>query len=235
MANGPRKERILTDPKFARTRENIAEFGGVALMVNSLHKTFKKVANLRDAESRTRTTKVLNNIKKLSEGIRGQRTIQLSKHRDLLKNMEMNSVTMLSDVLAARIIATHTAERTSASVTLQESSIREMVTAPSNGTHFRILHFLGAVADAVYDPVSSKYMASDLLFNTVSNVTFSDYLLATANQELAVTLETSLPNLPPPGENVSLIQGVGIIFYEQIGDIYYPFTENSAMKIIDVF
>lgn len=235
MANGPRKERIFTDPKFARTRENISEFNGLSVMVNSFRQTLKPVSNFIDGDLRKRTVRIFRTITKRSDGIRGQRPIQLSQHREQLKYLEINSLTALSDAMAARYATTHTQERTSASVTLQESSIREMITAPANGNFFRLVHLVGAIADTVYDETSSKYAPADLLFNTLSNVSFSDYLPSKAQQSLAVTLETSLPNLPPPGENVSVVQGLGIIFYEQIGSVYYPLAENSAMKIIDIF
>lgn len=235
MANGPSKQRILTHPKMARTRENISEFGGLAVMTKSFHDTLSKVSNLTDTNLRSRTAKVFRVITKRSAGIRGKRPLQVSQHRELLKNLEINSAAALADVLAARYTTTHTPERTSATVSLQEPSIREMVTAPPVATHFRLVHLLGAVADTVFDETLSKYTPADAFFNTMNVVDFSDYLPTGVNQELSVNIVTTLPNVQAPGDQVSMLQGLGIIFYEQIGDVYYPLAENSAMKIVDIF
>jgi hypothetical protein len=48
MAGGPTRERILNDPRFARTRENMSEFSGMAQAAASLTRIFAPVKNLGD-------------------------------------------------------------------------------------------------------------------------------------------------------------------------------------------
>src|SRR6187551_2063957 len=76
-AKGPSKERILTDPNFARTRENLSEFTGLALSVASFTKVFASVKNMKDGQLRTRLVKILRSIAKRNQGIRGQRSIEI--------------------------------------------------------------------------------------------------------------------------------------------------------------
>ena len=43
MSNGPEKERIMTDPAYKRTRENMQEFGGAATVGKAFRMCFAEV------------------------------------------------------------------------------------------------------------------------------------------------------------------------------------------------
>src|SRR6187549_3853749 len=72
QAGGVTKERIMTDPKFARTRENLSEFAGLNRAVSSFTQMLNVVKNYKDGTLRGRLSRILRSIIKQSEGLRGQ-------------------------------------------------------------------------------------------------------------------------------------------------------------------
>ncbi len=60
------KSRIMSDPNFQRTRDNMAEFGNVAQAGNVLRKSLRTAANdIQDGNVSTRLFSVLAGVKKL--------------------------------------------------------------------------------------------------------------------------------------------------------------------------
>ncbi|MBT1702845.1 hypothetical protein [Chryseosolibacter indicus] len=234
-ATGPSKERILTDPKFKRTRENLTEFQALGQASRVFKRALRPVSNFTDGDMRNRMMKVFRRINKLSEGPRGQRPVHFSQNRNVLKGLQLHPTNVFEDVCEARITVTHKADRTGCTVTIPSLQTGEMIKAPVNATHFRIAQLITAIPDIVYDTTSDKYKPSDVFFENLSEIKFSEYFTVSTTEPVTITLETLFVNVPPLPEHVSVLQGVGIIFYELVGDIQYPLNDGLAMSIADVF
>lgn len=234
-ASGPSKQRILTDPKFKRTRENLTEFQALGQASRVFKRALRPVSNFTDGEMRNRMMRVFRRINKLSEGPRGQRPVHFSQNRDVLKGLQLHSTNIFEDVCEARITVSHNADRTGGTVTIPSLQIGEMIKAPANATHFRMVQLISTIPDIVYDEVSSKYKPSDAFFENFAEIGFSEYVALRTAEPVTITLETLFANVPPLPEHVSVLRGVGILFYELVGDIQYPLTDGLAMSIADVF
>jgi hypothetical protein len=67
-AKGPSKNRIMTDAKFQRTRENMTEFSSIALAGKLFRKPLQPVAALTDSNLRHRLSKLFRGVLKRSDG-----------------------------------------------------------------------------------------------------------------------------------------------------------------------
>lgn len=235
MAKGPSRQRILTDPKFKRTRENLTEFTSLALARKLFRSSVRSVSNLTDGELHLRLSTVFRGMAKRSDGIRGQRPVAVSQNRDVLKNLELNTLYKFAAICPVRVTPAHPESRTSGSLAVQPFVPAEMITAQPTATHFRLVQLLSLMPDVVFRPESGKYESVDTFYDGLHEISFSDYVDVSSTQQVTLTLETSLGNAPPPGPNVSVMQGLGIIFYEQIGAIHYPLSQGNGMQLVDIF
>lgn len=234
QAGGVTRERIMSDPRFERTRENMGEFAGMIRAVSSFTQMLNVVKNFKDSTLRGKLSKVLRNIMVQSDGLRGQRSITLSKGRDLFKDMELNT-NQFGASFVAKVKPTHTAERTKATIALTNLDVNQVITPPLNATHFTLVQLVGVVSDMVFDPVTKVYKAVDVEHNTLNEVSSTDYLPVRNSEPIAITLETTLDTAAPLTDSVTVVQCLGIIFYTKTGTAYYPLNQGNAMKIVDVF
>ncbi len=232
-AGGPSKKRILTDPGFARTRENMSEFAGLAQASSSFSTIFAPVKNLRDQGLRGRASKVFRAMMKVDDAIRGQRKAMLTLHRSDLLGFELNGDSQLKSSFTAKFTATHSADRKTATLAIPDLRVNSMITAPLGATHFQLVQLVGALADTVYNVQTNTYEASDAVLNEVSSVTFSDYLSLGNADALPVNLQTVLPQ--DVNDKVSVVQAFGILFFTKNGIAYYPSQQGKAMQIVDVY
>jgi hypothetical protein len=153
----------------------------------------------------------------------------------VLKNLELNTHYKVAAICPVRVTPAHAENRASGSLVVQPFVPVEMITAQGTATHFRLVQLLGAMPDVVFRPESGKYESADTFYDGLNEISFSDYIDVTSTQQVTLTLETSLGNAPPPGPTVSVMQGLGIIFYEQIGTIHYPLSQGNGMQLVDIF
>ena len=78
MATGPDKDKIMSDPAYKRTRENMSEFGGSAKVGKALRKAFAEVIkNMGETYITGRITGLMKQINSLGAGNRGERTFEI--------------------------------------------------------------------------------------------------------------------------------------------------------------
>ncbi|MDE1208478.1 hypothetical protein LCI24_16925, partial [Tenacibaculum sp. LAR 2:5] len=112
MAGGPTKERIQSDPNFARTRENNTEFGGAAKVGKALRTALSGVLQIM-AGSRlaAQLTRIFKTINLKGAGVRGKRPITLSANKELLAGLDLNNKLSLTSVFTAPYTASINADR----------------------------------------------------------------------------------------------------------------------------
>lgn len=215
---GVSKQRILNDPNFVRTRENMAEFAHCA----TTGKLFRKAAaniikKVKDRRVTGRLTGVLAKIKNLdSTSARGERKVFIGlgdpASLSILKGFEFNSRSTLATTLSCDWeLDTATGE-----VVLPNFVPEEHLTPPMYATHIT---------------VSSAFMTHD--FETGA------YEVYTSNQQnlpidLTATTVTLTPSDVPSGSGVALYFLL-VEFFQEINAVQYPLKNGSfnALAIIE--
>jgi len=235
IANGPSKEKILKDPAFIRTRENNVEFGGSATVAKAFRLSLANVIlTMADARLASRLTKLFKEINLRGTGTRGQRPILLTSNEVLLLNFELNERHSLGSVFNAPFTRTNTPDRDQGDIVIASFIPDSFIDAPAGATHFRVVQALGVVSDYAYDPATTKYEPLDATTNMFGAVTYSP-VLALGSAPVSATLTSALAGSPTMTGDVSVLQCLGIEFFQRVGSTDYLLAQGNAMKIINVF
>lgn len=233
-SSGPSKSKIMSSPSYERTRQNLTEFSGVAQAAAAFNKCFNPVKFYRDGTFFRRVSKSLRAILRKAQEQVGQRSVRIAQQRLMLSNLGLNS-TELSSVFLANITHQHTAERNSAGVVTDPFKPALAVAAPATATHFQIVQFLTVVSDTIFQPETGEYKLANEALNGKSQAAHSDYYDVNSQEDLTITLNTDLPGAPVLGDDVTVVQCVGITFFDYAGGAYHQVHASKAMKVVDAF
>ncbi len=234
MANGPSKDRIAKDPAFKRTRENNKEFGGSAKVSKSFRQALGSV--LKDMAGRyltARLTKIFKLINLKANGVRGQRPIELSQYKDTLKNFDLDRNMSLSTVFSAPFTVTSTPDRSEVTLDVPNFVPDNFINAPAGATHFKLILALGTVSDFSYNNGTDDYEAISPGQNSLSALELST-VRPLGTTPSTFNLTATLNGAPALDTEVSAVVCLGIEFYQEVGGNYYAFSQDNAMKVIDV-
>lgn len=236
VAAGPSKERIATDANFRRTRENNKEFGGSAKAGRALRLSMGQLLQTMASSRLTaKLTAVFKSINlKATTGTRGKRPITLSANRAMLKNIEFNDKQSLSTVFTAPYTNVINAARNATTTTIPAFTPDANIKAPAGATHFRLISAIGVVSDYLHNDGTNSYEAASPTLDTLG-VSTASAILPLNTATTALTLTATLPGGPTMDAQSSVIQAIGIEFYQQVGTNFYLFAQDNAMKIVNVF
>lgn len=236
MVGGPTAEQVKTAPEFERTRENMNEFGGCAKAGKSVRTALSGLlTKMADSKVTGRLTSVMKKIN-LEDGTeaRGYRKVEISTQRTYLVGFEFDKKISLNTVFNAPYDVTHTAGRESADFVIAGFNPADLVTAPSGATHFRLINALAVVADFSYNAITGIYEPDDVTNNELNIVEYSAYIPLDAAYS-GSTLTATLPGTPTLGTNVTVIQCIGIEFFQEVNGSYYAFSSGNCLRIEDAF
>lgn len=235
MANGPSKERIASEPNFRRTRENNIEFGGAATVGKALRLSLAAaLQTMGEPRLAAKLTALFKEMNLHGPGARGQRAITPSTNAFMLTNFDFNSKTPLSSVFNAPFSVSNNAARDQGDITVPNFSPDSFIEAPQGATHFRILQALGVVSDYVFDPNTNRYEPLEPALNMIGDVTYST-TEALGATPVTFALTTSLPGTPTMTADASVVQCLGIEFFQRVGTVDYILAQGNAMKVVKVF
>ena len=101
-AGGADKKKILSDPNFVRTRENMQEFGAAAEIGTSFRRGFAEIIELiRTSPLSGKVTGMMKNINRAGEGLRGARNFEIIKNKQFIEGFELNQKVPLKSVFFA--------------------------------------------------------------------------------------------------------------------------------------
>lgn len=212
-------ERIASDPKFKRTRENMAEFGNAGQSGKTLRQSINLVLqNTKDARLVSRLCKTMMQVLKTDTvDKRGKRTVAAGDVTILI-GFEFNVNAILNTTLYAPY--TFTIDRATGvlSVTVPAFIPTSVIIAPEGATHFQLVS-----AGAAIDFTAQKY---------VSHTAASAILPWDEN----ATADITLANTVPAGSTLPLFLVLGIQFYQQVNADQYPLSNGSfnALSMIAV-
>lgn len=176
------KNRLATDPKFQRTRENGAEFGRAGKAGKLLRNAVKAVSQKSsDGRSVSRLTKrMMEVIKTDTVSRRGDRNV-VDGNIELLLGFQFNINAVLDSTFFVPFTAAIDRATGILSIDIAGFVPEKMVTKPEGATHFQIIS-AGAEVDfegTVY--VSSNSSSAELPWNNVATAPIALENVVTAN------------------------------------------------------
>lgn len=218
MKGGVDKARIMSDPNFQRTRENMSEFGSAIRKAKQLRQQMNNLARtVADKSMRNRLSSLVHRIQKAdATGERGQRMFK-DENAGMLKGFEFNVESSLKMLFAPELTPHY--DRVSGEVTLAIPAFRPVndVLLLDGATH---LQFTLAAARLGPEEVLPRPVIEQ-----------SDYIPligAYTGSSLQVTLEPDLDQV------VYIV--VGISMFQETNDGYYPLNNRvyNALTIVQV-
>jgi len=236
LAGGPTGEQIQNDDAFARTRENMSEFGGCASAAKSIRVALAQIIKqFSDSRLTGRLTAIMKqiNLEDITNA-RGERSIEISANQNVLSGLNFNENISLSGIFNAPYTLSNTPARDSATFTIPGFNPANLISAPSGATHFRLVSAIAVASDWQYNPATGKYEPTDPTLSELSNIQYSGYLDLNAAVPNTVITST-LPGSPTMTASVSVLNCIGIEFYQQVGPNYYLFASGNALRVDNLF
>ena len=236
MIGGPTGDQVLTAPEFERTRENMNEFGACAKAGKAVRTGLSQLMKqMADSQVTGRLTSIMKkiNLEDQTEA-RGYRKIEITSQRIYLKGFEFDKNTSFNGIFNAPYSLTHDVDRASGDFVIPNFNPMNLVNAPSGATHFRLITALSVVSDFEYNATTNSYEPMNPFLNEVNDIQYTDYL-DLFGQVPETTITATLPIGDLSLENTTVLQCIGIEFYQQVGVNYYLFASGNCLKIEDAF
>ena len=230
---GANRDLIMNNPTLARTRENMNEFGGCAVAVKSIRRGMLK---LLPEHSDTRfTSRLVKLIKMINlrdeEGKRGEKSILISLNKPMLKTLNLHEKRKIDFELKRCVKTSHPDLRNEATLTVNGLNPGPLL-VPGNAQYYRLVNHLSIVSDFVYVAEDKKYKPLSKLERTAAYV-YSDY--TPVNTPLSTELKTAFKAGTLLSDSDTVLQCVGIEFYNRAGAEGYVFYSTGTMLVYDVF
>ncbi len=236
MSGGPTDAQVKTAPEFERTRENMNEFGGCARAGKSVRVALSEVLNgMTDPQCTGRLTSLMKKIN-LEDGTeaRGVRKIEISTQRTYLYGFGFDKNISFSSVVYVPYSLTSSVDRLTSTLTTLAVNPTNSINAPIGATHFRFINAIGVVSDFAYNDATGTYEPSNPDLNELSSSIYGAYspLNAAYADE---TLACSLPPATVMTADISVLNCIGIEFYQEVNGNYYKFSSGNCLVIDNVY
>lgn len=212
-------ERIATDPAFARTRENGAEFGRAGKAGKVLRTALRSLLlNTADSRMLSRLNReMVKVIQADAVNPRGQRNV-IDGEAALLEGFEFNVNSKLSTSLFASYIATMNRVTGELSISIPSFIPSNLVAAPSGATHFKIIS-----AGTEIDFENKNYVVET---GSSGELVLDQNGTAVIDLQHQVTANSTKP----------LFLVLGIEFYQSVNGNMYPLKNGAfnALAIVKV-
>jgi len=212
-------DRIATDPKFKRTRENMTEFGSAGKAGKTLRDSISLLLkNAKDGRLISRLCKTMMQVLKADTvNKRGQRKVSAGDINRLV-GFEFNANAVLNTTLFAPYTTNMNRQSGALNITIPAFKPSSSVIAPEGATHFKFVSAGAAINfdTQVYTSGTSESAVLPWDENTTTDITLSN----------TVTAGSTLP----------LFLVLGIQFYQEVNGSQYALTNSSfnALSIVDL-
>lgn len=236
LKGGPTGDQVLTAPEFARTRENMSEFTACAMAGKAIRVGFASLMKqMSDSQLTGRLTGLMKKIN-LEDGseARGQRAILISQQSQYLKGLDFNKNKSLVRTLSAGYVITPEVDRSGSNLTFEDFLPANKVNSPAGTTHFRLINALAVVSDFAYNSQSGNYEPVESINNEKGAIAYSDYLDIKQPTGI-ITLDSAIVGLDNLGADSSVLNAVGIEFYQKVNNEYYLLNSGHSLQLVTVF
>jgi hypothetical protein len=212
-------QRISSDPAFARTRENNAEFGRAGKAAKVLRNAIRIL--LQDAKDRKvvgRTTQIMVKVVKAdSTSVRGLRNV-VDGEAELLTGFDFNINATLGSTFSAKYAASINRVTGVLEIVFPPFVPARDIAAPEGSTHYKLV-----TAGSEIDFEKNSFVTDD----SSSGILPLDNIATAA---LTLTNNVTANSIHP------LFLLLGIQFYQRVNGVDYPLKNGSfnALGIVDV-
>jgi hypothetical protein len=229
-ANG---DQIKNNVAFERTRENMSEFKGCGKVVKSIRLGLQQmIPEYTDTRFTGRLVKLVKMINLKDEvGMRGKRAIRISLNRPILKTLNLHEKRKIDYELKRCIKCSHPESRTEVTITVNGFN-PDPEFVPGNPQYYRLINHLNIISDYVYSENMRSYEPLSPVNGQRAHV-YSEYI--PINTPLTVALKASFPYGTVLTESDTVLQCVGIEFYNRSGSDGYILYSRGSMLVYDVF
>ncbi|MDP4267653.1 MAG: hypothetical protein Q8880_09500 [Bacteroidota bacterium] len=230
------KEKIETAESMKRTRENDTEMGGAGTVTKATRRGFSTfVKYMTDRKFTGRLTKALHEILILADGVRGERPLNISEHKELLADFDFNCKCPMGSVFQVPFNLSISPDRLTSTLTLQTFNPKDDLYVPQGASHVRFINAVNVVSNYQYDATAKKYYPTDSVNNMLFARTYSDYIPVNSPVLAPTVITATISGTPVLGADVSVVNAIGIEFSQEVNLVQYLFAQNNAMMIRSVF
>ena len=234
---GPSSERVKNDANFQRTRENGVEFGGGSTAGKHIRLMLRAQATGSQLTVHSDINACLRSLIPLdTTSARGKRHLLISRDRQALEGMPLNTGDLFDAVVRATVTCEPSRETCSARVDIPalipDNNLRLAVALPV----YRIVATLIYVPDFFYAGPDKKYEpAPGHITKDIVMAETPWYPAMEGSPATTLDLQLKMP-LPPPDEHYSLLVAIAI----HQGDVYRGMRvakveRAGAAKVLRVF
>lgn len=237
LKGGATGDQIKNDSAFVRTRENMNEFGGCAVVGKSLRTGLAQIMKqMSDPQLTGRLTGIMKkiNLEDQSEA-RGYRAVLVSSQPQYLLGLNFNRNSSFEGLFTASAETLANNDRNAVTLSVEPFNTLSNVNAPAGATHFRLVNAITVLSDFAYNATTKVYEPIEPQLNETSKITYSEYIELGTSVAAPLSVVSTLPGTPVMTADVSLISCVGIEFYQKVGENYYRFNEGNSLKIKSIF
>lgn len=217
--NGVSKERIMKDPAYARTRENLAEFGNAAKSGKMLRRSIVSLMNdAKDNRVTSRLTQVMNKVKNDDlTSARGERNVATGiltpQGKAWLVGFNFNKRAILESVLQAD----YTLNTTTGEVIIADLNPIQQLEVPEGANH---VDFSSGFLNLDFSTGDKELQLSNIV-NLPIDATISTVTLTPVAVPAGV------------GQNSFYLK---VAFYQEINGVQYPLNNGAfnALQLIDI-
>ncbi|MFD1315490.1 hypothetical protein [Namhaeicola litoreus] len=232
-AGGADRKRILKEPNFVRTRENMQEFGASAVMGRSFRNGFLPVSKLiRTTSLSGKVTGIMKRINKAGAGVRGSRSFEIIKNKTCLEGFELNQKVALSSVFYPPYPMPEL-NSTRNLITWQVPPFHPTIyiSGPHRASHFQVLLHAFVLSDYVFDKDVEKYLFVGDKYHEFRGTSYSSVLSSRSHLTETINLSIQLGE-PELSNSAALVVSIGILFFEEVNGKPLLISGQNSMKVV---
>jgi len=195
--NGPSKKKIMNDPHFARTRENIREFGACSACSGRFRTEIRKVIPGRNIPCHNQLIVALKQVlKSNSSGERGKRAFLFSEHANRLVGIELVPNQPLYDALSVTPTIEISENEGSIAFALRGFNARSHLKNRNTFRYFRFIAIVLEMPDFSYIENRKTYSYAGDEEPLASNAYSEWFSYGDKNQEISLQVQISAMTTP---------------------------------------
>jgi hypothetical protein len=230
------KERIMNDPNYRRTRENMQEFGASATLGKAFRLGFAGISKeVRTLSITGRVTGMMKRINRIGSGNRGERSFEILPNKQILEGFDFNRKLPLDNVFYppydAPVIDSN---RSVVTWTVPDFNTQNYIRIPNGASHAKLVLHATILSDFIFDTSDGAYQFVHPEENTRNTTAMSsEFALAgDVGSDISLTADLGLTSALPVTAGVLI--STGILFYQQINGLFYTLANNNALQVVKV-
>jgi hypothetical protein len=236
LPGGADKAKIMSDPKFARVRENMSEFAGCAKVVKAFRDGAAGVMSV--FQGRYMTSKLMSVLKEVCNngaGKRGQRDFEIVNNALLFEGFNFNPKKVIGTIFSAPFTFSANVGRNVTTLKVPDFNTANYINAPMGATHFCFVNNASILSDYAYNVTTGKYVAVNPTIDGLNVAAVSAYIPLGGMVGGVTTLVATIAGAPVMVPTAGLMGCVGIEFFQLVNTVYYLLNAENGMNIAGVF